>query len=128
MRAASAGAYCAISLRTYALKFGHNVLKPSTLLCQDYTFIYSAASHRRNSIVRTIEDFSNMGSSKEARVDESDLRETSSDEVKFDGSLEFVHEYGGNGSKASYQEASGAPVENSSLPLGCRSRGLQPYS
>ncbi|KAH8770236.1 high affinity methionine permease [Hyaloscypha sp. PMI_1271] len=53
-----------------------------------------------------------MGSSKEARVDESDLRETSSDEVKFDGSLEFVHEYGGNGSKPSYQEVSGAPVEN----------------
>jgi len=30
-----------------------------------------------------------MGSSKEARIDESDLRVTSSDEVKFDGSLEF---------------------------------------
>lgn len=38
-------------------------------------------------------------------------------EVKFDGSLEFVHEFGGNGSKPSYQEASGAPVENVS-PLG----------
>jgi hypothetical protein len=53
-----------------------------------------------------------MGSSEEARVDESDLRQTSSDEVKFDGSLEFVHEYGDNGSKPSYQETSGAPVEN----------------
>jgi hypothetical protein len=58
-----------------------------------------------------------MASSKEAQVDQSDLRETSSDEVKFDGSLEFVHEYGGNDSKPSYQEASGAPVENIS-PLG----------
>ena len=37
---------------------------------------------------------------------------------KFDGSLEFVHEYGGNESKPSYQEASGAPVETiSSLGL-----------
>ena len=58
-----------------------------------------------------------MGSSKEARVDESDLRETSSDEVKFDGSLKSVHGYGGNGSKPSYQEVSGAPAENIS-PLG----------
>jgi hypothetical protein len=38
-------------------------------------------------------------------------------EVKFDGSLEFIHELGGNDSKPSYQEASGAPVENIS-PLG----------
>jgi hypothetical protein len=38
-------------------------------------------------------------------------------EVKELGSLEFVHEYGNNGSKPSYQEASGAPVENIS-PLG----------
>ncbi|KUJ12912.1 amino acid transporter-like protein [Mollisia scopiformis] len=43
--------------------------------------------------------------------------ETSSNDVKVDGSLEFVHEYGGNESKPSYQEASGAPVENVS-PLG----------
>lgn len=40
-----------------------------------------------------------------------------SGDVKVDGSLEFVHEYGGNDSKPSYQEASGAPVENVS-PLG----------
>ncbi|CZR58395.1 related to methionine transport protein, high affinity [Phialocephala subalpina] len=40
-----------------------------------------------------------------------------SNDVKLDGSLEFVHEYGGNDSKPSYQEASGAPVENVS-PLG----------
>jgi hypothetical protein len=52
---------------------------------------------------------------KEAQVDVSDLREVSSDEVKVDGSL--VHEYGGNESKPSYQEASGALVENVS-PLG----------
>lgn len=58
-----------------------------------------------------------MASPKEAQVALSDLRETASDEVKIDGSLEFVHEYGGNGSKPSYQEASGAPVENIS-PLG----------
>lgn len=38
-------------------------------------------------------------------------------EVRELGALEFVHEYGNNGSKPSYQEASGAPVENES-PLG----------
>ncbi|TVY33450.1 High-affinity methionine permease [Lachnellula subtilissima] len=38
-------------------------------------------------------------------------------DVKIDGSLEFVHEVGGNDSKPSYQEASGAPVESIS-PLG----------
>jgi hypothetical protein len=38
-------------------------------------------------------------------------------DVKIDGSLEFVHDYGGNESKPSYQEASGVPVENIS-PLG----------
>jgi len=38
-------------------------------------------------------------------------------DVKFDGTLEFVHEYGGNESLPSYQEASGAPVESIS-PLG----------
>ncbi|KAL3421229.1 high affinity methionine permease [Phlyctema vagabunda] len=39
-------------------------------------------------------------------------------DVKVVGSLEFVHEYGGNESQPSYQEASGAPVENiSSLGL-----------
>lgn len=38
-------------------------------------------------------------------------------DVKTDGSLEFVQEYGGNESKPSYQEASGAPVESVS-PLG----------
>ncbi|TAQ85963.1 hypothetical protein B7494_g5719 [Chlorociboria aeruginascens] len=37
--------------------------------------------------------------------------------VKVAGDLAFVHEFGGNGSKPSYQEASGAPVENIS-PLG----------
>lgn len=52
--------------------------------------------------------------SKEAQVY---LADASSNEVKVDGSLEFVHEYGGNESKPSYQEASGAPVENIS-PLG----------
>lgn len=44
-------------------------------------------------------------------------------EVTIDGSLEFVHEYGGNGSKPSYQEASGAPVENYS-PLGLHVTGF----
>jgi hypothetical protein len=39
------------------------------------------------------------------------------EDVKVDGSLEFVQEHGGNNSKPSYQEASGAPVENIS-PLG----------
>ncbi|RAL62793.1 hypothetical protein DID88_004635 [Monilinia fructigena] len=38
-------------------------------------------------------------------------------EVREIGTLEFVQEYGNNGSKPSYQEASGAPVENES-PLG----------
>lgn len=38
-------------------------------------------------------------------------------DVKIDGELEFVHELGGNESEPSYQEASGAPVENVS-PLG----------
>lgn len=53
--------------------------------------------------------------SKEAQVFVS--ADTGSNAVKFDGSLEFVHEYGGNDSKPSYQEASGAPVESVS-PLG----------
>lgn len=44
-------------------------------------------------------------------------RHTGEVEVKELGALEFVHEYGNNGSKPSYQEASGAPVENES-PLG----------
>lgn len=39
------------------------------------------------------------------------------EDIKVVGNLEFVHEYGGNESKPSYQEASGAPVENIS-PLG----------
>lgn len=39
------------------------------------------------------------------------------EDVKEVGSLEFVHEYADNGSKPTYQEASGAPVENFS-PLG----------
>jgi len=43
--------------------------------------------------------------------------DSGSSDVKIDGSLEFVHEYGGNQSKPSYQEASGAPVETIS-PLG----------
>jgi hypothetical protein len=38
-------------------------------------------------------------------------------DVRVDGKLEFVYEFGGNNSKPSYQEASGAPVENVS-PLG----------
>ncbi|KAH8819833.1 amino acid transporter-like protein [Xylogone sp. PMI_703] len=38
-------------------------------------------------------------------------------DVKVTGSLEFVQEFGGNESKPSYQEASGAPVETVS-PLG----------
>lgn len=37
--------------------------------------------------------------------------------VIHDGSLEYTRETGGNGSKPSYQEASGAPVEKES-PLG----------
>lgn len=54
-------------------------------------------------------------SSKEAQVALSS--DTSFNDVKIDGSLEFVYECGGNESKPSYQEASGAPVENIS-PLG----------
>jgi len=54
-----------------------------------------------------------LNTSKAARVTVSGHTST----VKFDGSLEFVHEYGGNFSKPSYQEASGAPVESIS-PLG----------
>lgn len=54
-------------------------------------------------------------SSKEAQV--ALLSDTSFNDVKIDGSLEFVHDYGGNESKPSYQEASGVPVENIS-PLG----------
>ena len=37
--------------------------------------------------------------------------------IIYDGSLEYTREIGGNGSKPSYQEASGAPVEKES-PLG----------
>ncbi|QSZ34470.1 hypothetical protein DSL72_006064 [Monilinia vaccinii-corymbosi] len=44
-------------------------------------------------------------------------RLTGEAEVRELGTLDFVHEYGDNGSKPSYQEASGAPVENVS-PLG----------
>ncbi|KAK6608723.1 high-affinity methionine permease [Botrytis cinerea] len=44
-------------------------------------------------------------------------RHTGEAEVRELGALEFVHEYGDNGSKPTYQEASGAPVENES-PLG----------
>lgn len=40
-----------------------------------------------------------------------------SEQVIHDGSLEYTREIGGNGSKPSYQEASGAPVEKVS-PLG----------
>jgi hypothetical protein len=54
-----------------------------------------------------------LTTSKQAQVTESGHTTV----VKFDGSLEFVHEYGGNFSQPSYQEASGAPVENIS-PLG----------
>jgi hypothetical protein len=54
-----------------------------------------------------------LSASKEPQVTESG--HTSN--VKYDGSLEFVHEYGGNFSNPSYQEASGAPVESVS-PLG----------
>ena len=51
------------------------------------------------------------------------VRDSSSSFVKIDGELEFVHEYGGNFSKPSYQEASGAPVENVS-PLGLNVTGV----
>ena len=51
------------------------------------------------------------------------VRDSSSSDVKIDGELEFVHEYGGNLSKPSYQEASGAPVENVS-PLGLNVTGV----
>ncbi|KAF7885101.1 hypothetical protein EAF00_010919 [Botryotinia globosa] len=44
-------------------------------------------------------------------------RHTGEAEFRELGALEFVHECGNNGSKPSYQEASGAPVENES-PLG----------
>lgn len=63
-----------------------------------------------------------MADSKEAQTDVYDSTAQSS-EVKLDGSLEFVHEYGGNESKPSYQEASGAPVENVS-PLGLHVTGF----
>jgi len=56
-----------------------------------------------------------MADSKEPRS--SINGDNESTDVKVDGSLEFVQEYGGNNSKPSYQEASGAPVENVS-PLG----------
>jgi len=52
-------------------------------------------------------------SSEEARA----ARDVGLGDVKVDGSLEYVHEVAGNESKPSYQEASGAPVENVS-PLG----------
>lgn len=39
------------------------------------------------------------------------------EDVKVVGKLEYIQEFGGNGSKPSYQEASGAPVEGIS-PLG----------
>jgi len=52
-------------------------------------------------------------SSEEARG----ARDVGASDIKVDGSLEFVHEYGNNESQPSYQEASGAPVENVS-PLG----------
>ena len=51
------------------------------------------------------------------------VRDSSSSDVKLDGDLEFVHAYGGNLSKPSYQEASGAPVENVS-PLGLHVNGF----
>lgn len=63
-----------------------------------------------------------MADSKEAQTTVYDSTAHSS-EVKLDGSLEFVHEYGGNESKPSYQEASGAPVENVS-PLGLHVTGF----
>ena len=44
-------------------------------------------------------------------------QDTSLNDVKFDGNLEYVHQYGGNESKPSCQEASGASVETIS-PLG----------
>lgn len=45
------------------------------------------------------------------------------DDIKLNGSLEFVQEYGGNNSMPSYQEASGAPVEIIS-PLGLEVTGF----
>ena len=44
-------------------------------------------------------------------------------DVKELGSLEYVQEFGGNDSKPSYQEASGAPVEGVS-PLGLHVDGF----
>lgn len=38
-------------------------------------------------------------------------------DVRFDGSIEYIEEYGGNDSKSSWQTAFGAPVENVS-PFG----------
>lgn len=56
--------------------------------------------------------------SKKNEVVEDVLPEYSDEEVVIrDGSLEFVRVQGGNDSKASYQDASGAPVEQDS-PLG----------
>jgi len=51
------------------------------------------------------------------------VRDSTSSDIKVDGELEFIHEYGGNLSKPSYQEASGAPVENVS-PLGLHVDGF----
>ncbi|TVY13103.1 High-affinity methionine permease [Lachnellula arida] len=59
---------------------------------------------------------SNTSSSDSEEVRAADVHVGRAD-VKVDGSLEFVHEVAGNDSKPSYQEASGAPVENVS-PLG----------
>ncbi|TVY88450.1 High-affinity methionine permease, partial [Lachnellula willkommii] len=59
---------------------------------------------------------SNTSSSDSEEVRAADVHVGRAD-VKTDGSLEFVHEVAGNDSKPSYQEASGAPVENVS-PLG----------
>ncbi|TVY55910.1 High-affinity methionine permease [Lachnellula cervina] len=52
-------------------------------------------------------------SSEDARA----ARDVGRGDIKTDGSLEFVHEFAGNDSTPSYQEVSGAPVENIS-PLG----------
>lgn len=58
-----------------------------------------------------------------SEVPASGPRDSSFNNVKVDGDLEFIHEFGGNGSKPSYQEASGAPVESVS-PLGLQVSGF----
>lgn len=75
-------------------------------------------AHLVDTIIRkTLLSTFDMAAQEDSKGAQVYISDNNSSEVKIDGSLEFVHEYGGNNSKPSYQEASGAPVENVS-PLG----------